>query len=58
MSAVCRAVGSGRASTPVAESRWPQVAAVFLVSGAAVFLWRLSANMPQLNDDRLGLRQG
>jgi hypothetical protein len=33
--------------------RWPEVAAVFLVSGAAVFLWRLSANMPQLNDDGL-----
>jgi hypothetical protein len=33
--------------------RWPDVAAVFLVSGAAVFLWRMSANMPQLNDDGL-----
>jgi hypothetical protein len=33
--------------------RWPDVAAVFLVTGAAVFLWRLSANMPQLNDDGL-----
>ena len=33
--------------------RSPEVAAVFLVSGAAVFLWRLSANMPQLNDDGL-----
>jgi hypothetical protein len=33
--------------------RWPEVAAVFLVSGAAVFLWRLSANMPQLNADGL-----
>jgi hypothetical protein len=33
--------------------RWPEVAAVFLVAGAAVFLWRLSANMPQLNDDGL-----
>lgn len=32
---------------------WPEAAAVFLVSGAAVFLWRLSANMPQLNDDGL-----
>ncbi len=33
--------------------RWPEVAAVLLVSGAAVFLWRISANMPQLNDDGL-----
>ena len=33
--------------------RWSEVAAVFLVSGAAVFLWRLSANMPQLNADGL-----
>jgi hypothetical protein len=33
--------------------RWPEVAAVLLVCGAAVFLWRLSANMPQLNDDGL-----
>jgi len=33
--------------------RWPDVAAVFLVSGAAVFLWRISANMPQLNADGL-----
>jgi hypothetical protein len=33
--------------------RWPDIAAVFLVSGAAVFLWRISANMPQLNADGL-----
>lgn len=33
--------------------RWPEAAAVFLVSGAAVFLWRISANMPQLNADGL-----
>ena len=33
--------------------RWLAVLAVFLVSGAAVFLWRISANMPQLNDDGL-----
>ncbi|HEX9354163.1 MAG TPA: hypothetical protein VF933_10165 [Streptosporangiaceae bacterium] len=33
--------------------RWPDILAVFLVSGAAVFLWRISANMPQLNDDGL-----
>jgi hypothetical protein len=33
--------------------RWPDAVAVLLVSGAAVFLWRLSANMPQLNTDGL-----
>jgi hypothetical protein len=32
---------------------WSEVAAVFLLSGAAVFLWRISANMPQLNTDGL-----
>jgi hypothetical protein len=34
---------------------WPEAAVVGLLAGAAVFLWRLSANMPQLNDD--GLRK-
>jgi len=33
--------------------RWPDVLAVFAVSGAAVFLWRQSANLPQLNADGL-----
>jgi|SRR6516164_5507962 hypothetical protein len=33
--------------------RWPDIAAFFLISGAAVFLWRISANMPQLNADGL-----
>jgi hypothetical protein len=33
--------------------RWPDILAVFLVSGAAVFMWRMSANMPQLNADGL-----
>jgi hypothetical protein len=33
--------------------RWPDILAVFLVSGAAVFMWRISANMPQLNADGL-----
>ncbi|MFI6951427.1 winged helix-turn-helix domain-containing protein [Streptomyces sp. NPDC050422] len=32
------------------EGTW---AAVGLLSGASVFLWRASANMPQLNDDGL-----
>ena len=33
--------------------RWRGILAVFLVSGISVFLWRISANMPQLNDDGL-----
>jgi hypothetical protein len=32
---------------------WPDIIAVAVLSGAAVFLWRLSANMPPLNDDGL-----
>jgi len=32
---------------------WTDVAAVALLAGAAVFLWRISANKPQLNDDGL-----
>ena len=32
---------------------WPDVLTVAALSGAAVFLWRLSANMPQLNTDGL-----
>jgi hypothetical protein len=47
---------TGLAAAGIARSklrRWPDIFAVFLVSGAAVFLWRISANMPQLNDDGL-----
>lgn len=32
---------------------WTDVATVALLAGAAVFLWRISANKPQLNDDGL-----
>ncbi len=35
------------------RSAWSDVVAVGVLSGAAVFLWRLSANMPQLNSDGL-----
>lgn len=34
-------------------ARWLDILAVAVLSGVAVFLWRLSANMPQLNDDGL-----
>jgi hypothetical protein len=35
------------------RERWLDTVAAALVAGAAVALWRLSANMPQLNDDGL-----
>ena|SRR5436309_2924469 len=35
------------------KGAWTDIAAVTLLSGASVFLWRASANMPQLNDDGL-----
>jgi hypothetical protein len=35
------------------KGAWPDVIAVAVLSGVAVLLWRLSANMPQLNDDGL-----
>jgi hypothetical protein len=34
-------------------AQWLDILAIVVLSGAAVFLWRLSANMPQLNDDGL-----
>ena len=43
------AVGIWRLPRPV----WRQALIVALLSGAAVFLWRLSANTPDLNDDGL-----
>jgi len=33
--------------------RWGEAAAVFLLAAGAVYLWRISANMPQLNEDGL-----
>ena len=35
------------------RAQWWDILAVAVLAGAAVFLWRLSANMPQLNDDGL-----
>jgi hypothetical protein len=35
------------------RSTWPDILAITLLSGGAVLLWRLSANMPALNDDGL-----
>jgi len=35
------------------RAQWLDILAVAVLSGASVFLWRLSANMPQLTDDGL-----
>ena len=35
------------------RSAWPDVVAIGVLSAAAVFLWRISANMPELNRDGL-----
>lgn len=35
------------------RERWLDTLAAAVLAGAAVALWRLSANMPQLNDDGL-----
>jgi hypothetical protein len=35
------------------RSAWLDILAITVLSGVAVLLWRLSANMPQLNDDGL-----
>lgn len=35
------------------RTAWPAILAVFFVSGASVFVWRMAANMPQLNADGL-----
>jgi hypothetical protein len=35
------------------RGHWQSGQAVGVLSGGAVFLWRMSANMPQLNDDGL-----
>jgi hypothetical protein len=43
------AVGLWRLPRPA----WRQALIVALLSAASVFLWRISANMPQLNDDGL-----
>ena len=43
------AVGLWRLPRPA----WRQALVVALLAGAAVFLWRLSANKPDLNDDGL-----
>jgi hypothetical protein len=35
------------------RGQWRHMLAVAVLTGVAVFMWRISANMPQLNDDGL-----
>ena len=35
------------------RTAWPDILAITVLSGAGVLLWRLSANMPALNNDGL-----
>lgn len=43
----------GAAAWRLPRTAWPDVGAIGILSAAAVFLWRISANMPQLNSDGL-----
>jgi hypothetical protein len=43
----------GAAAWRLPRPSWQQALVIAVLAGAAVFLWRMSANMPQLNDDGL-----
>lgn len=51
--ALTRVLALAAAAWRLPRSAWPDVVAIGVLSGAAVFLWRISANMPQLNSDGL-----
>jgi hypothetical protein len=51
--AVTAALALGAARWRLPRGAWTDIAAVALLSGLSVFLWRVSANMPQLNADGL-----
>ncbi len=51
--AVTAALALGAARWRLPRGAWIDIAAVTLLSGLSVFLWRVSANMPQLNADGL-----
>ena len=51
--AITAVLALGAALWRLPRGAWIDVAAVTLLSGASVFLWRVSANMPQLNADGL-----
>ena len=51
--AATAALALGAARWRLPRGAWTDIAAVTLLSGLSVFLWRVSANMPQLNADGL-----
>ena len=46
-------LASAAAAWRLPRTAWPDAVAIGALSAAAVFLWRISANMPQLNSDGL-----
>ncbi len=51
--AVTGVIALAAAAWRLPRSAWADIAAVAILSAASVLAWRLSANMPQLNDDGL-----
>jgi hypothetical protein len=51
--AITAAITLGFATWRLGRTAWIDILGTGLVTGAAVWLWRTSANMPQLNDDGL-----
>jgi hypothetical protein len=51
--AITGVIALAAAAWRLPRSAWIDIAAVAILSTASVLLWRLSANMPQLNDDGL-----
>lgn len=51
--AITAVIALGAAYWRLPRTTWPDILAVAVLSGAAVFLWRLSANMTPLNNDGL-----
>lgn len=51
--ALTGALALAAAAWRLPRTAWPDVVAIGVLSAAAVFLWRISANMPQLNSDGL-----
>lgn len=51
--AITAVIALGVAYWSLPRRAWLDVLAIAVLAGTAVFLWRISANMPQLNDDGL-----
>lgn len=51
--AITAVLALGAAYWRLPRGAWLDILAIALLAGAAVFLWRVSANMPPLNDDGL-----